>query len=470
MKKYLYTVLLSLLVCVSGKAEDWFESGLFRYEILSYVGSGGTVKITGFSRNTNSDDIETLDIPTEVPTYSFKIVEIGDNAFSYSRNLKKVTMSNSITKIGNNAFRRCYELETISLSSAIKEIGNFAFEGCTSLMSSTIPNSVKSIGQSAFQNCCSLEQISLPKDLEVINESLFRGCTYLIDIVLPSSIIEIDDYAFSGCNTLQNIVLPEGLLYIDDYAFRGCNALQNIVLPEGLLYIGNFSFSDCLGLKSVSIPKSLKEIGMNPFKGCSSMDFLLLNDNSYYHLYDGALYQTDILKLISCPVAKTKLEIEPLTEIFSYSCFAGCVNLEEITIPKTIREICFDAFSGCTSLKTIQCEIEDVYSCNPGFSNYDASLLVPKGMIDIYSSVEPWKNFKNIKEISSSGLEEVLDYSESGIYIIDRQIYFESKESVQIRNLSGQILYEGSSTFIPKLDFGIYLLTWSNRTLKVLVQ
>lgn len=447
MKKYLYTILLSLLVCVTGKAEDWFESGLFRYEILSHVGSGGTVKITGFSRNTNTDDIETLDIPTEVPTYSFKIVEIGDNAFSYSRNLKKVTMANSITKIGNNAFGGCYELETISFSSSIKEIGNFAFAGCSSLISSTIPNSVKSIGQSAFQNCCSLEQISLPKDLDVINESLFKGCTNLIDLVLPSSIIEIDDYAFSGCN-----------------------ALQDIVLPEGLLYIRNFSFSDCSGLKSVSIPKSIKGIGMNPFKGCSSMEFLLLNDNSYYHLYDGALYETNILKLISCPVEKTKLEIEPLTEIFSYSCFAGCVNLEEITIPKTIREICSDAFHGCTSLKTIQCEIEDVYSCNPGFSNYDATLFVPKGMIDIYSTVEPWKNFKKIKEISSSSLEEVLDHSEFGINIIDRQIYFESRELVQIRNLSGLILYEGPSTMIPKLNFGIYLLTWRNRTLKILVQ
>lgn len=447
MNKYLYTVLLTILVCVTGKAEDWFESGLFRYEILSHVGSGGTVKITGFSRNTNSDDIETLDIPAEVPTYSFKIVEIGDNAFSYSRNLKKVTMANSITKIGSNAFGGCYELETISFSSSIREIGNFAFVGCSSLISLTVPNSVKTIGKSAFQNCNSLEQISLPKDLEIISESLFRGCSNLIDFVLPSSITEIDDYAFSGCN-----------------------ALQVVDLPEGLLYIRNFSFSDCIGIKSVSIPKSIKGIGMNPFKGCSSMEFLQLNDNSYYHLYDGALYETNILKLISCPVIKTKLEIQPLTEIFSYSCFDGCVNLEEITIPKTIREICSDAFYGCTSLKTIKCEIEDVYSCNPGFSNYDATLFVPKGLIDIYSTVEPWKNFKNIKEFSSSSLDETFVNSESGIYIFERQIYFESKESVQIRNLSGLLLYNGPSTNIPKLDLGIYLLTCSNRTLKILVQ
>lgn len=447
MNKYLLTVLLCLIVYGTIKAEEWFESGLFRYEILTHVGSGGTVKITGFNRNVDAENIETLDIPSEVPTYSYKIVEIGSNAFSYSRNLKKVVIANTITKIGNNAFIGCNQLEAISLSSHVTEIDKYAFAGCSSLATLNIPNSVKNIGEGAFQNCSSLLQISLPKNLTTITASLFKGCSSLYELTLPNSITTIDDYAF-----------------------RGCDMLLDISLPDGLISIGNFAFADCKEIKRVNIPTNVQWIGMNPFSGCTSIESFNIDGNKNYHVYDGALYESNPLKLIACPASNKNIDVQPLTEIFSYSCFSGCEYLEDIRIPKTIREICSDAFYGCSSLNTIQCEIEDVFSCNPGFSNYNATLYVPKGLIDIYSEVEPWKNFKNIKEITSSSIDETYVNTLVDFYILGHQIFFESEKNIQIWNMSGHLIYNGVSTNIPKLDNGIYLLTWSNNAHKIFIK
>ncbi|MCM1519244.1 MAG: leucine-rich repeat domain-containing protein [Lachnoclostridium sp.] len=441
MNKYFYTLLVNLIVIGTVKAGEWFESGLFRYEILSHIGSGGTVKIIGFSSSTDEDNIESLYIPSEVPTYSYKIVEIGENAFSYTRNLRNVIISNSITKIGTNAFIGCYQLESVSISSFVTEMGSYAFSGCSSLATINIPASVKNMGQGVFQNCSSLLQISLPNSLTTISNSLFKGCTGLTDLIIPNSITEIEDFAFSDCDNILDINLP-----------------------EGLFSIGNYSFENCKGMKSINIPASTQWIGMNPFKGCSSLESLIMNDNKKYHLYDEVLYENNPLKLIGCPASKINAEVEPLTEIFSYSCFAGCENLEKITIPKTVREICSDAFHGCTSLKTIRCEIEDVYFCEPGFSNYDATLYVPEGMTELYLTVEPWKNFKNVKEISSSDIVETFVNSDFG------QIFFESEMPIKIWNLLGRIIYSGSSTTIPELNRGIYILECSDFSQKILIK
>ena len=64
--------------------------------------------------------------------------EIEDYAFSWSQELKSITIPTSVTKIGNRAFNECWGLTSI-----------------------TIPNSVTKIGYEAFYECKNLKEIIL---------------------------------------------------------------------------------------------------------------------------------------------------------------------------------------------------------------------------------------------------------------------------------------------------------------------
>lgn len=78
--------------------------------------------------------------------------EIEDYAFSWSQELKSITIPTSVTKIGNRAFNECWGLTSI-----------------------TIPNSVTKIGYEAFYECKNLKEIILfqtdPSKIEVTERS-----------------------------------------------------------------------------------------------------------------------------------------------------------------------------------------------------------------------------------------------------------------------------------------------------------
>ena len=78
--------------------------------------------------------------------------EIEDYAFSWSQELKSITIPTSVTKIGNRAFNECWGLTSI-----------------------TIPNSVTKIGYEAFYECKNLKEIILfqtdPSKTEVTERS-----------------------------------------------------------------------------------------------------------------------------------------------------------------------------------------------------------------------------------------------------------------------------------------------------------
>ena len=101
--------------------------------------------------------------------------EIEDYAFSWSQELKSITIPTSVTKIGNRAFNECWGLTSITIPNSVTKIGNWAFEGCTALTSITIPNSVTKIGYEAFYECKNLKEIILfqtdPSKIEVTERS-----------------------------------------------------------------------------------------------------------------------------------------------------------------------------------------------------------------------------------------------------------------------------------------------------------
>lgn len=136
---------------------------------------------------------------------------------------------------------------------------------------------------------------------------------------------------------------------IGEGAFQYCSSLTSITIPNSATTIGNCAFFECSGLTSVTIPNSVMTIGKGAFYGCS---------------------------------------------------------LTSITIPSSVTTIGEYAFDGwdipiIISLIENPFAISDDTFSNNTFKN--ATLYVPTGTIDNYSSTAGWKDFLFIEEGTGGG-------------------------------------------------------------------
>ncbi|MDE5963120.1 MAG: leucine-rich repeat domain-containing protein, partial [Alistipes sp.] len=91
---------------------------------------------------------------------------------------------------------------------------------------------------------------------------------------------------------------------------------------------------------------------------------------------------------------------DSVTEI-EYGAFSGCSDLTSVTIGNSVTSIESDAFSGCSRLTSIYCKAQTppyiTYAYYGTFSN--ASLYVPTGCKAAYAAAYGWKEFKTIIEM-----------------------------------------------------------------------
>ena len=85
-----------------------------------------------------------------------------------------------------------------------------------------------------------------------------------------------------------------------------------------------------------------------------------------------------------------------------YKAFYGCNGMTSLTIPSTVTHMCDYVVNGCNKLEklivmaTTPPAISDVT-----FVDYDIPLYVPDDAVDTYKNTERWKNFKNIRALST---------------------------------------------------------------------
>ena len=98
----------------------------------------------------------------------------------------------------------------------------------------------------------------------------------------------------------------------------------------------------------------------------------------------------------------------------------------------------------------------------------DCVLNVPVGSLEAYKSAGGWKKFKNIQEKDVGGVNSVKDDAVS-ITVNGGSIEIDGagNASVEVYNLSGQLVYSGIETTVGGLARGIYIVRVSGRTFKV---
>lgn len=265
----------------------------------------------------------------------------------------------------------------------------------------------------------------MKKFLLIIFSSFISTGIYAHDFEVDGVYYNIANETLKTCNvTFQGTSFTQ---YSNEYC-------GNIIIPKSVNYNGvefivttieNYSFYGCTELTSITLNADITSIGIGAFEGCSSLSSITLGNTL-------ATIQT--------------------------SAFENCTLLKSIILPSTLSEVGCDAFKNCT--------FEEIYSLNPtppslyynvtyqdfsgswfefksySFSNWDATVYVPQGSIDLYKAdTNKWAKFGNIVEmedlpvVDSSNVVLSIEYPEKAI--VKHQYVYNSTATISISPVEG---------------------------------
>ena len=427
MKKLILLFLVLIMMPMVANAHDIEVKNADGVTIYyNYINEGKELEVTfrGNSYRKSTDEYrDDIVIPSNV-TYmdkTYKVTNIGNNAFYYSSGLTSVTIGNNVISIGNSAFYHCVNLTSVIIGNNVMSIGSSAFGGCTGLTSVMIPNSVTSIGSSAFGGCTGLTSVIIPNSMTSIGAYAFTKCSGLTSITIPNSVTNIGIGVFAFCSALVSIKVDDNNSVYDS---RGnCNAIietstntlhtgcMNTIIPATVTSIGQFAFYGYSGLTSIVIPNSVTSIVEYAFYSCYGLTSVTISNN--------------------------------VTRVGS-NAFNHCSGLTSIIIGNSVTSIGANAFDG-VNLPIVVSLIENPFTINGKTSGNrtfsqntfnNATLYVPKGTIDKYKATDGWKDFVNIIEFTPTGIKVIKNTPNKNtiIYDLNGVRQSEAKKGVNIIN------------------------------------
>lgn len=265
----------------------------------------------------------------------------------YHGNDTRIVIPDEIRKIGQEAFSFCKEIVDVVITDGVTSIGQSAFLGCDNLASVTMTSSVTSIEACAFSCCFNLKSIKLSSSIKSIECAVFSACSSLKEVFIPAGVTSIVSSAFSGCDSLERVNIPVLTTEIGGSAFDGCKALRKIEIPNGVKSIGNSAFRKCLSLEEITIPNGIRVVERRLFMECKSLKRVNL-PYGLQKIDENAFYKCESLSEIYIPPTVTEM---------GNAIFDGCDKIKSIKIPKSVNSSCLStSFFGCTGLEEVVVE------------------------------------------------------------------------------------------------------------------
>ena len=209
-----------------------------------------------------------VDIPAEVEHggVRYKVMAIGERAFSGCADITGVVMPATLTEIGAYAFYQCGGIRgVLTIGENIVSIGRSAFYGCSGITRVQFnATACESMGgnksTTAFGNCRSLTSISFGPNVKIIPDYAFYGMDLLqCEWQMPRDLEMVGEFAFAYCYSIYGkLVLPQGVRKVGANAFAQCHSLHGVELPQRLSRIENRAFYQCINMREITA------LAMNP--------------------------------------------------------------------------------------------------------------------------------------------------------------------------------------------------------------
>ncbi len=213
---------------------------------------------------------------------------------------------------------------------------------------------------------------------------------------------------------IYNVTIEEGVKSIMSNAFAGEIYLKNVKLPSSIEFVGEGAFA-YTAIEKFNIPAKMNGVDSNIFSGSPINEFTVDASNPYYKSYNGNIYSKDMTELVAVAPFNYRGEVwngfgfpSTVTSIGQYAfmgcpiksitipghiksiknmAFAGCYELDSLTICNGVEEIYASAFLSCDSLRNVQlpASVNSIGFCAFGYTyDYD------------YAALEDMLDYKNI--------------------------------------------------------------------------
>lgn len=185
--------------------------------------------------------------------------------------------------------------------------------------------------------------------------NLSTTCSCITGVEDWGKIKSIAGNAFSNCTDLTSIIIPNRVMNIGAGAFSNCTGLTSVTISNGVTNIGASAFYGCTGLTSIIIPYTVTNIGLNAFGNCTGLTSMVVDSKNQHYFSDGAiLFDKNKTIVIYCvSTASGRITIPNSVTNIGYAAFSDCTSLTSIIIPNGVTSIGGLAFQDCTGLTSI---------------------------------------------------------------------------------------------------------------------
>ena len=145
---------------------------------------------------------------------------------------------------------------------------------------------------------------------------------------------------------------------IGENAFELNDELLSVVMPKTIVTIGHNAFANCPKLKSLTIPENVKDFQNFSFRRLPSLESLSVDEkNEFFDSREGcnAIIKTGSNTLyLGCKNTVIPDGVKVIANGAFMTCFGGHdIEPFEMTIPKSVEVIEYQAFAGCAPLAAV---------------------------------------------------------------------------------------------------------------------
>lgn len=210
-----------------------------------------------------------------------------------------------------------------------------------------VPDETCCISHHAFEDCKNLSSFTLGPNVSKIGVANWglgypTSKTTFVNLISGTTGELIDSLA----GKKEFIIAPGNTYYVIDGAgvynssktvlYYAFDTVTEFVIPSTLKRIEDYSVYDM-------------------FEFCTKLEkFVLEENNSYFAVYDGILYNGDFSVMYTVPKAiRGKITLHEGLAKIGNTAFSGCVNLTEVTLPASVTNLGSYVFNDCSALEKV---------------------------------------------------------------------------------------------------------------------